>query len=238
MPKVGVVIIGNEILTGKTRDENTPWLAIRCRELGLDLLRVSVIPDELDLIGDEVARFSGLFDHVFTTGGVGPTHDDLTMSGVARGFGVPLVRHPELESILRAKLGDACTEAALRMADVPEGAELWWDGAPIWPQVVVRNVCVFPGVPSLLRRKFDAVAGRFRGEPMSGRQLVTLARETAIAATLTAAAERWPMVAIGSYPHLDVEPHTVTVTMDSRDLAALQACYDELRTALAEGLVG
>lgn len=234
MPTAGVIIIGNEILTGKVTDENTPWLARRCRELGMDLLRVSVIPDELPEIAEEVARFSARFDHVFTTGGVGPTHDDVTMQGVARAFGLALVRHPELERVLRSRLGERCTEAALRMADVPEGSALWWDGEVIWPQVVTRNVCIFPGVPSLLHRKFDAVAARFQGVPVQTRRLETLARETEIADLLTAAAERWPQVAIGSYPHIDVEPHSVTITMDSRDLAALERCLEELRASLPQ----
>jgi len=233
MPKAGLVIVGNEILTGKVTDENTPWLARRCRELGVDLCRVSVIPDEVALIAEEVARCSSAFDHVFTTGGVGPTHDDVTMEGVAAAFGVPVVRHPDLERILRTRLGERCTEAALRMAEIPEGSELWWDGEVIWPQVVTRNVAVFPGVPSLLRRKFDAVAARFRGEPVHSLSLETLSRETDIAALLYEAAARWPQVAIGSYPHIDVEPHSVTVTLDSRDTSALQACYAMLQAGLA-----
>lgn len=237
MPSAGVIIIGNEILSGKITDENTPWLARRCRELGLDLLRVSVIPDELDLVGEEVARFSRLFDHVFTTGGVGPTHDDVTMAGVARGFGLPLRRHPELERVLRERMGADLTEAALRMADVPEGCELWWDGEVIWPQIVCRNVCIFPGVPSLLHRKFDAVAARFQGVRVRTRSLETFARETDIADTLSEAAERWPSVAIGSYPHIDVVPHTVTITMDSRDQASLDACYEALRARLMDQLI-
>lgn len=238
MPTAGVVIIGNEILTGKVVDENTPWLARRCRELGVDLRQVVVIPDVLELIGEEVARFSARFDHVFTTGGVGPTHDDVTMAGVAAAFDVPVVRHPALERVLRDRLGARCNEAALRMAEVPDGAELWWDGEVRWPLVVMRNVCVFPGVPSLLRLKFDAVAGRFRGEPVLGRRLETLARETEIAHALSAAAARWPTVEIGSYPHIDVEPHSVTVTLDSRDPEALAECEEHLRSALAAGLIG
>lgn len=237
MPSAGVIIIGDEILSGKFTDENTPFLARRLRELGVDLRRVSVIPDDIDGIGEEVRRFSGLFDHVFTTGGVGPTHDDVTMEGVARGFGVPVFRHPDLERVLRDKLGEGCTEAALRMAEVPVGATLWWDGEVIWPQVVMGNVVIFPGVPSLLRRKFDAVAARFSGVPVQGRRLTTTAAETAIAHLLSEAQRTWPTVSIGSYPQLDVTPHTVTVTMDSRDPDALAACEARLREALADGLL-
>lgn len=237
MPTAGVIIIGDEILSGKFTDENTPFLARRLRELGVDLRRVSVIPDDVAGIGEEVRRFAGLFDHVFTTGGVGPTHDDLTMEGVARGFDVPLVRHPELEAILRDKLGEGCSDAALRMADVPRGASLWWDGDVIWPVVVMGNVAIFPGVPSLLRLKFDAVAARFHGVPVQGRRLITTARETDIAHLLSEAAAAWPTVSIGSYPQFDAAPHTVTVTMDSRDPDALAACEARLRALLSASIV-
>lgn len=237
MPTVGAIIIGEEILTGKFADENTPWLARRLRELGLDLRRVSVVPDEIGLIGEDVARFSRLFDHVFTTGGIGPTHDDVTFYGIAAAFGVPVYRHPKLEGLLRTRMGAACTDAALRMAEIPDGAELWWEGPISWPLVVMRNVCIFPGVPSLFRRKFEAVVHRFHGIPVMGRRLMTSAQETAIARILGDAAARWPSVAIGSYPQLDVKPWTVTVTMDSRDLEALDACEGYLREALADGLM-
>ena len=236
MPAVGAIIIGNEILSGKFADENTPWLIGRCRSLGLDLVRISVIPDVVDGIAEEVARCSAALDFVFTTGGVGPTHDDVTMRGIAAAFGAPLVRHPELAAIIARKLGDRATEAAMRMADVPEGCELWDDGM-IFPLVVMRNVCIFPGVPSLLKRKYDAVAYRFGGVPVSTARLETAAAESDIADRLTAAAARWPTVAIGSYPHLDHKPYTVTIALDSRDPDALAGCLAELRDALAPDLI-
>ena len=228
MPTAGVVIIGNEILSGKFADENTPWLVHRLRALGCDLMRVSVIPDDLAEIAAEVAAQSARFDWVFTTGGVGPTHDDLTFAGIARAFGLPLHHHPELTAILRARLGAGCNEAALRMAEVPEGSDLWWDGGVIYPLVVTRNVCIFPGVPSLLKLKFDKVAHRFAGTPLSTRRLQTLQQESVIAACLDEAAGRWPGVAIGSYPRMDEVPMRVIVTLESRDLVALGACADFL----------
>lgn len=231
MPTVGIIIIGDEILTGKFTDLNTPWLIHRCRELGLDVRRVAIIPDVVPLIAEEVALQSARFDHVFTTGGVGPTHDDVTMAGVAAAFGVTATPHPQLVEILRSKMGDACNEAALRMAEVPEGSDLWWDGDVIWPQVVLRNVVIFPGVPSLLQRKFNAISGRFQGVVMLHERLHTTARETEIALLLGQAQDRWPQVAIGSYPDLD--RHTVTVTLDSRDADAMAACAALLRAGLA-----
>lgn len=238
MSRIGAVIIGDEILSGKFVDENTPWLAKRCRELGLDLGRVVVVPDVVEVIADEVSRFSAMFDLVVTTGGVGPTHDDVTMRGVAAAFGVGLARHPVLERILREKLADRCNEVALRMADVPEGAELWWEGQHVWPLIAKENVAIFPGIPSLFQKKFEGVSARFTGVPVRSARLTTTEREHDIALRLEAVAARWPMVAIGSYPQIDAEPHTVTLTLDSRDGEALEAALEALRAALAPGLVG
>jgi molybdenum cofactor synthesis domain-containing protein len=224
MPTAAIVIIGNEILTGKFADENAPFLLTRLRALGCDLGRIVTIPDTLDGIAAEVSAAAARFDWVFTSGGVGPTHDDLTFPGIAQAFGVALQRHAALERILKEKLGDRCNEAALRMAEVPEGAQLWWDGDFPYPQVVMRNVVILPGVPSLLRRKFDAVAHRFAGVPLAVRRITTLRSEPEIADALTDAAGRWPGVAIGSYPRWDERPATVIVTMESRDEAALVAC--------------
>ena len=238
MPSAVVIIIGNEILNGKFRDENSPWLASRCRELGIDLLRIHVIPDDIAVIAETVRNASRDAGYVFTTGGVGPTHDDMTMAGVAAAFGVELVRHPELERTLRAKMGERVTPAALRMAEVPDGAELWSNEGMRFPQVVVRNVLVFPGVPRLLRMKFDDIADRLGGgRIVHADRLVTTAAETDIAATLGDAQNRYPTVDIGSYPQFDEKPYTVTVTLDSRDRAALEACGAELRRLLADGLV-
>ena len=233
MPTAGVVIIGNEILSGKFADENTPWLVARLRELGTDLHRVTVIPDTIDDIADEVSRQSHRYDWVFTTGGVGPTHDDITYEGVARAFHGGVARHPELEAVLRRKLGEACNHAALRMAEVPEGSDLWWDGEVVYPVVVKRNVVIFPGVPSLLKLKFERIAHRFRGVPLATARLTTQRSEPAIAATLTEAQSRWPMVAIGSYPRLDESPMVVIVTFESRDPDALDAC---VRWCAEEGI--
>jgi molybdenum cofactor synthesis domain-containing protein len=231
MPTAGVVIIGNEILTGKFADENGPWLIQRLRGLGCDLLRIAVVPDTLEDISAEVALQSRRFDWVFTTGGVGPTHDDVTFAGIAQAFGLGLTHHAELVAVLRQKLGERCNTAALRMAEVPEGSELWWDGDVIFPLVVTRNVCIFPGVPSLLKLKFDRVAHRFAGVPVQTARLVTRATEPEIADTLSAAAARWPEVAIGSYPRLEAQPVVVIVTLESRNAAALAACEAFLRGA-------
>jgi FAD synthetase len=232
VPSAAMVVIGDEILSGKTVDANSPWIAKRCRSIGLDLERIVVVLDDVQQIAEEVARCSARYDHVFTSGGVGPTHDDVTMPGVAKAIGVDLVRHPDLERILHEKITGVPTPEALRMADVPEGAELWWDGDLFFPVVVVGNICIFPGVPSLLRRKFDEIAHRFEGTPIRSQSIQTEERESRIAGRLQEAQDRWPTVAIGSYPQYDSLPYTVTITMDSRDPEALEACRAHLTACI------
>ena len=233
MPTAAAIIIGDEILSGKFADQNSPWLIGRCKALGIDLIRICIIPDIIDEIAEEVIRWSRRVDHVFTTGGVGPTHDDLTMAGIAAAFEMSLIRHPELVAVLKEKLGARCNEDALRMAEVPSGAQLWWEGDFLFPQVVVGNVYIFPGVPVLFQKKFDGVAHRFIGLPRQVRKLVTEAAETEIAAGLRQLAERFPLIQIGSYPQFDVKPWTVTVTLDGRDLSMLDEAEVALQSLLS-----
>ncbi|MDP2311434.1 MAG: molybdopterin-binding protein [Pseudomonadota bacterium] len=229
MPTAAAIIIGNEILSGKFADENGPYLIRRLRELGVDLGRIVVLPDVIETIAAEVRSASLAFDHVFTSGGVGPTHDDLTFPAIAAAFDRPLLRHPVLARVLEERAKSPPNTAAYRMAEVPAGAELWWDGNVVYPLVVMRNVAIFPGVPSLFRMKFEAVAHRFAGVPVACQRLVTELGEPDIAQVLTEASERWPTVAIGSYPRFETTPHTVIVTMEGRDASSLAACEAWLR---------
>src|ERR1700754_1971838 len=117
-----IVVIGNEILTDKSPDQNASFLIDELYQLGVALRPVVIIPDDLDTIAQTVRQCAEGFDYVFTSGGVGPTHDDMTIVGVARAFNRPVVRHPELEAMLRAYFGEGIDEARLRLADLPEGA--------------------------------------------------------------------------------------------------------------------
>lgn len=224
MQDAAIIIIGNEILTGKFPDENAPFLLMRLRSIGIDVKRMVTLPDEIEEIAREVRYCSERYSYVFTTGGVGPTHDDLTVPAIAHAFGVPLERLPVLEAIVLKKLGENVQSVALRMAEVPQGAELWWDGDMAYPQVVMRNVIILPGVPRLVQRKFDAMAYRFTGVPVQTARFWTLATEPEIADVLTAASQQWPSVAIGSYPRFEERPVRVIVTLEGRVSADLQAC--------------
>lgn len=237
MATAAVLIIGNEILSGKFRDENSPWLATRLRQLGVDLVRIETIPDEVDIIADAVRRLRACADWVFTSGGVGPTHDDVTIEGVAAGLGVDVVHHPDLDRVLKEKMGARYTPAAARMALVPEGAGLWWDGPFGFPQVHAQCVVIFPGVPALLRTKFDSIAHRLKGEVMLHRRLCTTRGESDIADALRALQGHFPQVQVGSYPRFEERPWTVIVTLDSRDADALDRCHAALHDILAPELV-
>ena len=175
-----------------------------------------MIPDEVDVLADTVRAFSGEFDIVFTSGGVGPTHDDVTIEGVARAMGVPVVRHPTLVALLERYYGGAVTEASLRMAEVPEGAELVAQSMR-FPTVLMRNVYVLPGVPAIFRRKFETVRELFRSGPIHSRAVYSREDEGSIAAALDAVVAEFPLVTVGSYPHFDTPDHKVQITLDGRD---------------------
>src|SRR5947199_9870558 len=149
MPKTaGIILIGNGILSGKIADVNAAYLCRELRQLGVDVRRISVVPDEVELIAREVTAQSRDFDVVFTSGGVGPTHDDVTIEGVARAMGVPVVRDPRLVRLLeQLAKGRLMTAARLKMAEIPDGAELMAGEGLTFPAVMVRNIYVPPGVP-------------------------------------------------------------------------------------------
>ncbi len=229
MPKTaGIILVGNEILSGKIVDANASYLCRELRALGVEVRRISVIPDEVELIAAEVARFATDYDVVFTSGGVGPTHDDVTIEGVARAAGVPVVRHPMLVALLEAYYRDAITEAALKMAEIPEGAELLADSSVRFPTILMGNVYVLPGVPEIFRRKFDALRERFRDQPIFLKNVFVSVGEGSIADHLNALVREYPELLCGSYPEFSNPEYKVKITLESRDLAFLDRALAEL----------
>lgn len=246
----GIVIIGDEILSGKFVEENAAFLIGELRALGVDLRRITVIPDDLDDIGATVVAASDRFDHVFTSGGVGPTHDDVTMAAIARAFGTTVVRHPELETKVRAYWKDQLAEANLRLADVPSGAELVYPGGrsesgplhdrgkdQIWPVVCYRNVYIMPGVPTLFRRKFIDIRDRFRAEPVTAARIYVDLDEGELAPHLHAAVAAFPAVRIGSYPRFSERDFRVLVTLEAADAAMVAGAFALLVRSLTGHVV-
>jgi molybdenum cofactor synthesis domain-containing protein len=225
-PTAAILLIGEELLSGKVDDENARYAIRELRALGVAPRRVEIIPDVVDEIAAAVRAASARYDHVFTSGGVGATHDDVTLAAVAAAFDMPVERRPELAQMIRDRLGPEFHERDLRMADVPAGATLDYGvtvSSTVWPVVVVRNVYVLPGVPAIFRRKFDLIKERFRATPIHTRALYSREGEARIAAALDAAVAAFPSVAIGSYPHLDALDYRVKVTFDGRDEAAVRS---------------
>ncbi len=231
--RAAFLVIGNEILTGKVVEENVPFLARELFALGIRLARIVVCADDELVIASDVRALREAHDVVFTSGGVGPTHDDVTIPAVARSFGRRLVRDPSLEHRIREHFGVRTTEGHLRMAEMPEGGELVASEKMSWPVLRVDNVWVLPGVPQIFRLKFELVRERLgRGEPFLTRAVYTRCDEGEIAALLADVEARFTGVAIGSYPRLGDPEYTVKVTVDGREAAALDAAV----AALVAGL--
>lgn len=233
----GIVIIGNEVLSGKTQDINSHFFCTELRQLGVDVQKISTIPDEIELIGEEVARFSKRFDWVFTSGGVGPTHDDVTIDGIAQGFRLKVVRHPDIEQRMRRRLGSDVNEARLRMANVPEGAELLATEAPFAPIVKIHNVFIFPGIPKILQERFHAIKERFRDTPYFLKTVYVTQGEGVIAAFMNDLLLKYPQLMLGSYPVLDIPDYKVKVTLESKDSDYLDQALQSFLSALPDGAV-
>jgi molybdenum cofactor synthesis domain-containing protein len=233
----GIVIIGNEVLSGKTQDTNSHFFCTELRQLGVEVKRIVTIQDEIEQIGLDVVDFSRRFDFVFTSGGVGPTHDDVTIDGIAHGFGVPVVRHPDIVRRMHQRLGSDVNEARLRMANVPEGATLLATEAPFAPIVNYRNVYIFPGIPKILQERFHAIKERFREAPYFLKNVFLRYGEGVIAASLNELLVKFPELLLGSYPVLDVPEYKVKVTLESKDPAYLDRALRTFLDALPEGAV-
>jgi molybdenum cofactor synthesis domain-containing protein len=233
----GIIIIGNEVLSGKTQDINSYFLCVELRQLGVEVQKISTIQDEIILIGQEVASFSERFDFVVTTGGVGPTHDDVTIEGIAHGFSVPVIRHPEIEKRMRQRLGRDVNDARLRMANVPEGAALLATEALFAPVINIHNVYVFPGIPQILQERFHAIKERFRDAPYFLKNVFLRYGEGVIASILNDLLAKFPQLLLGSYPVLDLPDYKVKVTLESKDSNYLDNALRSLVASLPQDAV-
>lgn len=232
------LIIGNEILTGKIRDENSHHLGRQLFLLGIELRRVVMVPDEVETIAKELTALREGHDIVFTSGGVGPTHDDVTLPAIARSFDRPLLRSAHIEGLIRGYWKERVTDGHLRMADVPEGAELLTTPEMPWPAITVDNVFVLPGVPEVFRMTLRTVQGRIGADvPFVSRALYTTCDEGEIAGLLEKLTSAHPGVAIGSYPRWRDPEVKVKLTFDGRDEAAVSAARDACAEALSPEMI-
>jgi len=238
MTTAAAIIIGDEILSAKVRDANTPLLIDLLAELGVELKRIVIIGDDCEEIATEVAACSAEYDAVITSGGVGPTHDDCTIKGVAEAFSLGVVVHPDLEAMIRAYWGPRFTEAALRMAEMPEGSRLLYGDDGLLPLVVCRNVYLFPGVPKLFAAKLPSLRGELSGAPKIRHEVFLNSDESMVAPLLALVVDENPAVKIGSYPRFgEKTDHRLWITLEAIDGEKVAAATDRLLEVLAPGEV-
>jgi molybdenum cofactor synthesis domain-containing protein len=232
------LLIGNELLSGKVADQNLAPLALTLRSLGVRLIRASVVGDDRAAVAREVRALSDAHDVVFTSGGVGPTHDDITLEAVADGFGVPTEIHPQLAALVQAHYGAACTPDHLLMARAPVGAQLRGSNELRWPTVVMHNVWVMPGVPELFRMKLLIVREHLVGpSAIVSRALFTQIEETDLKPLLDRAVALHPRIEIGSYPKWFDATYKTKVTFDGVVESQVEAAVAELIALLPAGAV-
>ena len=238
-PSASLVVVGNEVLSAGVVDENGPWLAKRLHELGVELRSIQTVRDVVEEIVEAVRRERPRVGWVLTSGGVGPTHDDVTVAAVAEALGRAVVRDERLvrayQAIHLRLRGAELPEAGLRMADVPTGTELMGD--PGFPTLVCDGVVMLPGVPKFMRYQFDQFAAAMGGERFYLACVFVSALEDQIAPTLTAVASAHPRVALGSYPRFDEADHAVKLTLEARDRAAVLTALEALLAAMPRDCV-
>jgi molybdenum cofactor synthesis domain-containing protein len=226
-----MVVVGNEILSGKVQDSNSYFAARELRKIGVSLKRVAVVPDELKAIADEVAYCARTFDFVLTSGGVGPTHDDITIEAVAIAFGRKVVIHPELEVVIREHFKERL-ETGMKMAEVPEGAILNEGGNLRFPTVQLENVYVLPGIPQIFESKLAALVGRFTTDPYFVHAIYTSAGEH-----LNSCLRTYPELLLGSYPRIGDPEYRVKLTLESKDSVYLERAFKHLLELLPREVV-
>ena len=242
----GLLVIGDEILSGRTKDKNIGYIAEFLTEIGIDLKEVRVVPDEAPEIVAAVNALRSRYTYLFTTGGIGPTHDDITAECVAKAFGVPLEYHPRAVEIMRARVaqtGGEMNEARMRMTRVPKGAVLVLNKISAAPGFWIGNVIVMAGIPSVMQAMLEYVAPQLEtGAKMLSETIRADCREGDIGTELGAIAKTYVDVVIGSYPFVDERNLANTnVVVRSRDLqklkaakAAVEAMLNRVKAGLAK----
>jgi len=230
-PTASIIVIGNEVLSGRTQDANIKYIATRLGELGIVLREVRIIPDIIEMIVRTVNEMRASYDHVFTTGGIGPTHDDITSECIAAAFGVAWVKQPQVWARMEAHYPPGQFNAARqRMATMPAGAVIIENGH-IAPGFSMGNVHVMAGVPAIMRLMFEALAPQLQG----GAAIISDAvhsndlREGDLAAGLSAIQDRYTALDIGSYPYFRNNVVGVTIVAKGIDAAQVRAAIEEVQ---------
>lgn len=229
-----LIIIGNEILSGRTKDTNAAHIGAKMNDHGAPLREIRVIPDMEQTIINTVNELRARFTYIFTTGGIGPTHDDITAQSVAKAFGVPLEQNPQAYEVLLNHYGkEELSEARLKMAQIPVGASLIANPVSAAPGFKIENVHVMAGVPKIMQAMLDnAVVGLAGGEPILSVSVTCNLPESAVAIALGEIQKQHPDIDIGSYPYFHAGDVGVSLVMRSTDPHALESVAEKVRALI------
>jgi molybdenum cofactor synthesis domain-containing protein len=229
-----VLIIGNEILSGRTQDTNLQHIAVTLGKWGIQVREARVIPDVEDIIVNGLNDARRAFDYVFTTGGIGPTHDDITAECIAKAFAVPLVIHPEIARMLEARPAPPDVMAArMRMARVPEGASLVDNTTGGPPGFRIENVYVMAGIPGVMKAMLGSLEGKLKSGPVvRSRSVTAFLGESTIAQALAQIQVRFPDIDLGSYPFFRQERYGTSLVMRGTNEATLDEMLEAVKTAI------
>lgn len=237
-PTAAALIIGNEILSGKYPDENSPALIQEFRRIGVQLCRIETISDDIEIICEAVRRLASSHDCVVTSGGIGPTHDDLTIDGVAAALGTNVTIEQSMVAALEAHYGSELTPGQVRLARVPKGSVLHWLERGRWPAIQCKNVFIFPGVPSLFRRNLNIFRTIYSElPPFLVRSVTISAQESEVVTILDTIVSNHPRVSIGSYPRFETGRPELRLTLECDEPLLVDAALNELVTHLADELI-
>ncbi len=234
----GMIVIGDEILSGRTKDVNIGAVADFCTDLGIDLIEVRIVSDEMDAIVEAVNALRGRCTYVFTSGGIGPTHDDITADAIATAFGVALPINAQARAMLEARwkqTGTEVNEARLRMARIPEGADLIVNSVSAAPGFRIENVHVMAGVPVIMRAMLEALASTLKG----GKKVMSVTVKAAVGegtlgGPLGALQEQYPDVKMGSYPQMGQSRVMTELVLRSSDPHRLEEAAGKVREMVTE----
>jgi molybdenum cofactor synthesis domain-containing protein len=231
-----MLVIGNELLTGKVCEANVVVMARALRKLGVALSRVVMVLDDVETIAREVRELSSAHDWLFTSGGVGPTHDDVTIEGVARAFGVGVVESPEMKAMLHAHYQERLTPGHLRMALIPEGGALETTPAVPWPTIRVGNTWVMPGVPEVFEMKIPVIEAKIgASQAFVSYAVYTKMDEGDLKPLLDRVVLAFPSVEVGSYPKWREPSYRTKLTFDGLDPELVAQARDAFVASLPSG---
>lgn len=227
-----IIIIGDEILSGRIKDENSYFLIQNLNEQGVLVKFCITIPDDRDIIAKTVREYAAETDWVFTSGGIGSTPDDITLESIAYAFNVPVVCNPVMLKIIKDICGDRYQPEQKKMACLPEGTFMIQNIEPVFPAIQFQNIYILPGIPDFFRILFSSIKDKFHGRKIPQKELNFLAEESKITSNLIEALKKFPKAKIGSYPSIHKEHWKVKIIIEHEDEKKLTEVVNFLRSGL------